>query len=90
MLNGWPTRGYLAAELALQQAIRRTVCELAGQQIPVTGVDGCGAPLFALTLTGWRGFRALVLGARAPERWVADAMRTHRNGPAAPAATSGG
>ena len=79
VLNGWPTRGYLAPGHPLQQAIRRTVSELADQQIPVTGVDGCGAPLFALSLTGLaRAFRVLVLAAPGgPERRVADAMRAH-------------
>ena len=79
VLNGWPTRGYLAPEHPLQQAIRRTVEELAGQPATATGVDGCGAPLFALTLTGLaRAFRALVVAAPGtPERRVADAMRAH-------------
>jgi len=42
-------------------------------------VDGCGAPLFALTLAGLaRSFRMLVLAAPGtPERRVADAMRAH-------------
>jgi len=42
-------------------------------------VDGCGAPLFALTLAGLAGaFRALVLSAAGtPERRVADAMRAY-------------
>ena len=79
VLNGWPTRGYLAPEHPLQQAIRRTVEELAGQPATATGVDGCGAPLFALTLTGLaRAFLALVVAAPGtPERRVADAMRAH-------------
>jgi len=79
VLNGWPTRGYLAPEHPLQQAIRRTVSHLTGQQVSVTGVDGCGAPLFALTLTRLaRAFRALVLAAPGtPGRRVADAMRAH-------------
>ena len=83
--NGWPARGYLAPEHPLQQAIRRTVEKLAGQRVPVTGVDGCGAPLFALTLTGLaQAFRELVLAAPGtPERRVADAMRAY------PAWTSG-
>jgi L-asparaginase II len=40
-------------------------------------VDGCGAPLFALTLGGLaRAFRSLVLAEPgSPERKVADAMR---------------
>jgi L-asparaginase II len=79
VLNDWPVRGYLAPDHPLQQVIRRTVEELAGQQVPVTGVDGCGAPLFALTLAGLaRAFRALVLaGPGTPGRRVADAMRAH-------------
>jgi L-asparaginase II len=53
--------------------------ELAGERVPATGVDGCGAPLFALTLAGLaRAFRTLVLAAPGtPERRVADAMRAH-------------
>ncbi len=79
VLNGWPTGSYLAPEHPLQQAVRRTVEDLAGEQTPAVGVDGCGAPLFAVTLTGLaRAFRALVLAAPGtPERRVADAMRAH-------------
>ncbi len=79
VLNGWLTAGYLDPEHPLQQAIRRTVAELAGEEVPATGVDGCGAPIFALTLTGLaRAFRALVLAAPGtPGRRVADAMRAH-------------
>jgi L-asparaginase II len=78
-LNRWPTESYLARDHPLQQAIRRTVEELAGQPSPAVGVDGCGAPLFALTLAGLaRAFRQLVLATPgAPERRVADAMRVH-------------
>jgi L-asparaginase II len=77
--NGWPTGSYLDPGHPLQQAIRTTIAELAGQQPAATGVDGCGAPLFALTLDGLaRAFRALVLaGAGTPERRVADAMRAY-------------
>src|SRR6516225_379132 len=79
VVNGWPTGSYLDPRHPLQQAIRSTVEELAGQQVAATGVDGCGAPLFALTLAGLaRAFRALVLAAPGtPERRVADAMRAH-------------
>ena len=79
VLNSWPTAGYLDPDHPLQQAIRRTVAELAGEEVPATGVDGCGAPIFALTLTGLaRAFRALVLAAPGMAgRRVADAMRAH-------------
>ncbi len=75
--NGWPTTSYLDPGHPLQQAIRHTIEELAGQESTATGVDGCGAPLFALTLAGLaRAFRTLVLAAPGTaERRVADAMR---------------
>jgi L-asparaginase II len=75
--NDWATETYLDPEHPLQQHIRRTIEELANEPVLVTGVDGCGAPLFALTLAGLaRAFRALVLAEPGtPERKVADAMR---------------
>jgi L-asparaginase II len=77
--NGWDTAGYLAPGHPLQQALRRTVEDLAGEPVTATGVDGCGAPLFALTLGGLaRAFRELVIAAPgSPERRVADAMRAY-------------
>jgi L-asparaginase II len=77
--NGWDTAGYLAPGHPLQQALRRTVEDLACEPVTATGVDGCGAPVFALTLVGLaRAFRALVLAAPGrPERRVADAMRAY-------------
>jgi L-asparaginase II len=85
VVNGWPMESYTAPAHPLQLEIRRTIEELAAEKVTATGVDGCGAPLFAISLTGVaRGFRALVLAvAGSPERRVADAMRAH------PAWTSG-
>lgn len=75
--NDWPTETYLDPEHPLQVHIRKTVGELAREPVAAVGVDGCGAPLFALTLGGLaRAFRALVLAEPGtPERRVADAMR---------------
>jgi L-asparaginase II len=77
--NGWDTAGYRAPDHPLQQALRRTVEDLAGEPVTATGMDGCGAPLFALTLGGLaRAFRELVVAAPGtPERRVADAMRAY-------------
>ena len=48
----------------LQREIKAALGRLAGEAVAATGVDGCGAPLFALSLTGLaRAFRALVLAA---------------------------
>jgi L-asparaginase II len=77
--NGWPTATYRDPDHPLQQLIKATIEELAGETAKATGVDGCGAPLFALTLTGLaRAFRAMVLAEPGtPERRVADAMRAY-------------
>jgi L-asparaginase II len=75
--NDWPTETYREPAHPLQVHIMRTIEELALEPVAAIGVDGCGAPLFALTLAGLaRAFRALVLAADGtPERRVADAMR---------------
>jgi L-asparaginase II len=79
VLNGWDLDSYLSANHPLQQAICACLTRLAGEPPAAVGVDGCGAPTFAVSLTGLaRAFRALVLAAPGtPERRVADAMRKH-------------
>lgn len=76
---GWPTASYRDPAHPLQQEIRRTIGELAGEPVTAVGVDGCGAPIFALTVTGLaRAFRSVVLATPgSPERTVADAMRAY-------------
>jgi L-asparaginase II len=76
---GWPTETYLEVDHPLQAAVRATVEDLTGEKTVTVGVDGCGAPLFAVSATGVaRAFRALALAASGtPERRVVDAMRTH-------------
>jgi len=76
--NRWPSKGYLAPEHPLQIGLRNTVEELAGEPVAAVGVDGCGAPLFALSLLGLaRAYRLLASAADGAERDVADAMRAH-------------
>jgi L-asparaginase II len=76
---GWPVDTYCDPTHPLQVLIRQTVEELAGEEVAHTGVDGCGAPLFALSLTGLaRAFRAMALApAGSPEARVAAAIRAH-------------
>jgi L-asparaginase II len=76
---GWPTESYRDPEHPLQLRIRDTIAELAGEPVAAIGVDGCGAPLMAISLTGLaRAFRAVVLAEPgSPERAVADAMRAY-------------
>jgi L-asparaginase II len=76
---GWPTETYRDPAHPLQVRIKQTVQRLAGEPVAATGVDGCGAPLFALSVTGLaRAFRAIVLSEPgSAERRVADAMRAN-------------
>ena len=49
--NGWTLEDYRAAEHPMQRAVATLVERLAGASIRHTGVDGCGVPTFALSLT---------------------------------------
>ncbi|NED94975.1 asparaginase [Phytoactinopolyspora alkaliphila] len=79
VVNGWPVDGYLHQTHPVQEAIRAAVGDLAGEPVAHGGVDGCGAPLFALTLTGLaRMFRAMALaGAGTAERRTVEAIQSH-------------
>ncbi|MDQ0821288.1 L-asparaginase II [Arthrobacter sp. V4I6] len=85
-INGWPVRGYLDPSHPLQKLVAETVRELTGEETSGTSTDGCGTPLFALTLRGIaRAFGRLAAaelcsGASAAENAeaaVAHAMRRH-------------
>ena len=52
VLNGWPVEGYRDPAHPLQQSIRWQVEALAGEKVQHVGVDGCGAPVMAVSLTG--------------------------------------
>lgn len=75
----WDTGTYLEPAHPLQNLIRLTIEELAGEKVAHTGVDGCGAPLYSLSLTGLAyAFRAFtVAGEGTPERQIFDAVRAH-------------
>jgi L-asparaginase II len=77
--NGWPLEDYRAPEHPLQLALRKAVEELVGESAAAVGVDGCGAPVWAVSLTALaRGFLRLADAAEGTaERRVADAMRAH-------------
>lgn len=66
----WPTQTYLEPSHPLQRLVMRTVEELSEESVVHTAIDGCGAPVFGLSLHGLaRAMQGLV---RTP---VADAMR---------------
>ncbi|GGM70700.1 asparaginase [Dactylosporangium sucinum] len=78
-LNGWPLETYLEPEHPVQLGIKAALEDLAAERVTEVGVDGCGAPLLALSLRGLAaGVQRLVeAGTGTPERAVADAMRAH-------------
>ena len=50
--NGWDMNTYLDLYHPLQVAIKNEIEELSGEKVSATSVDGCGAPLFAISLNG--------------------------------------
>ncbi|NBE81010.1 asparaginase [Micromonospora rubida] len=76
---GWPREGYWRPEHPLQQRLREAVEEFTGERVAAVGVDGCGAPVLAVSLTGLaRAFLRLVTAEPgSAARTVADAMRAY-------------
>lgn len=74
--SSWETATYLDPDHPLQRLIRATLEEFAGP-VSHVAVDGCGAPLFSVTLRGLaRAYHRLVTAEPGSDaRRVADAMR---------------
>jgi L-asparaginase II len=49
-VNNWSFENYLDPQHPLQQHIRDTTERLTGEKVVATGVDGCGAPVHAMSL----------------------------------------
>lgn len=74
--QGWPLDGYRDEGHPLQRHLREVVESLAGETVGATGVDGCGAPIFALSLTALaRAFARIATATEGPEAVVAGAIR---------------
>ena len=50
--SGWDMKTYLDLDHPLQVAIKNEIEELAGEKVSEVSIDGCGAPLFAISLIG--------------------------------------
>lgn len=50
--SGWPTTGYTDPTHPLQVHIREVTERLIGEKVRDTAIDGCGAPVFAMSLHG--------------------------------------
>jgi L-asparaginase II len=74
-VNDWPTEGYLEPEHPLQALVRSTVEEFTGEPIVHSGVDGCGAPVHAMSLTALaRAIGRVAKGADAETAALSDAF----------------
>jgi L-asparaginase II len=77
--SGMDTSTYLDVAHPIQVQIKKRIEELAHEEITISSVDGCGAPLHAMTLTGLaRAVQGCVVAeSGTSERLVIDAVRTH-------------
>ena len=76
--NNWPIENYLDPVHPLQVACKAELESLAGEKITLTSTDGCGAPLFLLTVVGLaRAIRAITISADPIHQSVISACRTH-------------
>ena len=76
VINGWSTDDYLSPEHPLQVAIKSAIEKASGDTASNTTLDGCGAPLWTITLAGLaRIYHRAVTETDSALRSVADAMR---------------
>lgn len=76
--RGWPVENYTDPDHPLQRMITSTIAELASEPIANTTVDGCGAPLLAISQAGLAtAFNNLATGTDGPESRITAAMRAH-------------
>ena len=87
--RGWSTEDYLDPQHPLQQLIRSTVERYTDEPIAHYGVDGCGAPVFAVSLralatgtsrvtSGWEPAGAALSEAILENPWVLDSPAVAR------------
>ena len=75
-INNWPIENYLDANHPLQLAIKKELEDLAGEKITLTSADGCGAPLFLVTVIGLaRAIRAITISTDAVHQSVMETSR---------------
>ena len=74
--NGWPIENYLDPAHPLQVAIKTELEALSGEKITLTSTDGCGAPLFLMSVAGLaHAIRAITLSKDPVHQSVLDASR---------------
>lgn len=74
---GWDPAGYLAPAHPLQRSVVAVIEEHTGRRIEISGVDGCGAPVHAVTVRAMaRGISRLLRDGAEGTR-IAAAVRAH-------------
>ena len=75
VINGWPVETYRDPDHPTQLAILRAIDDLTGEQARNLAMDGCGAPLYAVSLAALaRSYGRLALASDGPELAVKTAM----------------
>ena len=76
VINKWPIDTYLEQSHPLQVAIKAELEELAGEKISLVSTDGCGAPLFLISVIGLtRAIRNITISADPIHKSVMEAAR---------------
>ena len=74
--NNWSTHNYLDVDHPVQIAFKNELEKLSGEKISHTAVDGCGAPLFLISLLGLaRAIRSLTISTDPVHQEVVEACR---------------
>jgi L-asparaginase II len=77
-VNGWDEATYLDVDHPLQRRVRSVVEEYTHETVDLVGTDGCGAPVFPLTLSGLaRGFAGVVARGDDDSAALTDAVLAH-------------
>lgn len=76
--NGWSIENYLDPDHPLQIACREELENLSGERITLVSTDGCGAPLFLISVAGLaRAIRAITISDDPAHRSVIEASRAY-------------
>jgi L-asparaginase II len=75
--NSWSTKDYLDVDHPVQVAFRAELENLAGEKVSHVAIDGCGAPLFLMSLLGLaRAIRNLTISSDPVHQEVVAACRS--------------
>lgn len=67
--NGWPLETYLHPDHPLQVRIREVISDFCGEAIAASAIDGCGAPVHAVSLVGLaRGIGRIASAGKNPSK----------------------